>query len=165
MRLMVKEPGKTGSLWRIHYSLRWPTLKCDFFKLTPVEGKGSGESLRQYPLKAGDYVLADRGYCHATGIHYVEERQRPLWRYGSTPMASSCTQKREADFPLLSKLKPIQRTGQIADWNVDRSIRGPGAGRWRDFVSFAKPRPPSRWPRKNSDAKPANRARNCSPKP
>ena len=23
---LVKEPGATGSLWRIHYSLRWPDL-------------------------------------------------------------------------------------------------------------------------------------------
>jgi len=38
LRLMdatvVKESGHTGSLWRIHYSLQWPSLRCDFFKLT-----------------------------------------------------------------------------------------------------------------------------------
>src|SRR5208337_3106745 len=43
---VVKEPGKTGSQWRIHYSLQWPTLVCDYFKITPAEGKGNGESLR-----------------------------------------------------------------------------------------------------------------------
>src|ERR1035441_486035 len=26
---VVREPGKTGSQWRIHYSLRLPTLECD----------------------------------------------------------------------------------------------------------------------------------------
>src|SRR3974377_1015962 len=26
----VKEPGPTGSLWRLHYSLQLPTLRCDF---------------------------------------------------------------------------------------------------------------------------------------
>ena len=40
----VKEPGKTGSLWRVHYSLCWPALSCDFFKLTAAEGQGTAES-------------------------------------------------------------------------------------------------------------------------
>jgi hypothetical protein len=30
----VSEPGKTGSLWRIHYSLSWPSLRCDYFRLS-----------------------------------------------------------------------------------------------------------------------------------
>ena len=40
----VKEPGKTGSLWRIHYSVCLPSLACDFFKVTETEGAGTGES-------------------------------------------------------------------------------------------------------------------------
>ena len=71
---LIKEPGPTGAQWRIHYSLRWPALRCDYFKLSPVEGEGTGESLRQFPLEAGDYTLADRGYCHASGIHYAAEQ-------------------------------------------------------------------------------------------
>ena len=59
---LVSEPGKTGSQWRIHYSLRWPSLECDYFKLTPVAGSGQGESLYQFPFAAGDGVLADRGW-------------------------------------------------------------------------------------------------------
>jgi hypothetical protein len=39
---LIKEPGPTGAQWRIHYSLRWPALRCDYFKLSPVEGEGSG---------------------------------------------------------------------------------------------------------------------------
>ncbi len=27
----VKEPGMSGSLWSIHYSVRRPALACDFF--------------------------------------------------------------------------------------------------------------------------------------
>lgn len=68
---VVKEPGKTGSQWRIHYSLQWPTLVCDHFQITAAEGKGSGESLRHFPLKPRDFVVVDRGYCHASGIHYA----------------------------------------------------------------------------------------------
>ena len=68
---LVSEPGKTGSQWRIHYSLRWPSLQCDYFKLTPVAGSGQGESLYQFPFAPGDQVLADRGYCHAEALGEV----------------------------------------------------------------------------------------------
>ena len=37
----VKEPGQTGSLWCMHYSVRLPSLACDFFRLTATEGAGS----------------------------------------------------------------------------------------------------------------------------
>ena len=67
----VKEPGKTGSLWRIHYSVQLPSLTCDFFKLTTTKGKGTGESFFQYSIKKGDYIIADRGYSTASGIHHV----------------------------------------------------------------------------------------------
>ena len=69
----VKEPGKTGSLWRIHYSLRVPSLQCDFFKITAVNGQGTGESLKQFPIEAGDHVVADRGYGTGAGIEYVSQ--------------------------------------------------------------------------------------------
>lgn len=69
----VKEPGKTGSLWRIHYSVRVPSLRCDFFKVTPVEGKGTGESLKQFSIQSGDYIIADRGYSTASGIEHVSQ--------------------------------------------------------------------------------------------
>jgi hypothetical protein len=67
----VKEPGKTGSLWRIHYSVRVPSLLCDFFKITAVNGKGTGESLNQFPVQPGDHIIADCGYGTASGIEHV----------------------------------------------------------------------------------------------
>lgn len=71
----VKEPGKTGSLWQIHYSVSLPSLSCDYFKLTETEGVGTGESFSQFAIQDGDYVLADRGYSTANGIHHATERQ------------------------------------------------------------------------------------------
>jgi hypothetical protein len=68
----VKEPGKTGSLWRIHYSVQLPSLTCDFFKLTATEGKGTGESFFQYTIKKGDYIIADRGYSTASLLDNVK---------------------------------------------------------------------------------------------
>ena len=69
----VKEPGPSGSLWRLHYSVGLPSLTCDFFKLTGTEGPGTGESLAQFPIRAGDHVLADRGYSTARGIRHVAD--------------------------------------------------------------------------------------------
>lgn len=65
---LVKEPGQFGSLWRIHYSMRIPSLVCDHIELTSVKGKGTGESLGRFAAGAGDLVLADRGFCKGSGI-------------------------------------------------------------------------------------------------
>src|SRR5580704_4493142 len=55
---VVKEPGKTGSQWRIHYSIRLPSLDCDHFDLTAVEGDRTGERLDRFEVQAGELVLA-----------------------------------------------------------------------------------------------------------
>jgi len=70
---LISEPGKTGSTWRLHYSMRWPTLLCDFFELTPCKGSGTGETLSRYPASKGDHLLGDRGFCNAKAIHQVVE--------------------------------------------------------------------------------------------
>jgi hypothetical protein len=114
---IIKEPGPTGAQWRIHYSLSWPALRCDHFKLSPVEGEGTGESLRQFPMTPGQYLLADRGYCHASGIHYTAEHKSYLAVRLNPDGIALQTQAGES-FNLLQKLKPIQRTGQVAVWSA-----------------------------------------------
>jgi hypothetical protein len=47
---IVREPGKTGSQWRILYSIRLPSLVCDFFEVTATIGEGSRESLNRLPV-------------------------------------------------------------------------------------------------------------------
>ncbi len=114
---LIKEPGPRGSQWRIHYSLLWPALRCDCFKLTPVEGEGNGESLRQFPLEAGDYTLSDRGYCHASGIHYAAKRNSYV-TVRLNPDGIALQTPAGDPFDLLKRLKPLQRTGQIAQWKA-----------------------------------------------
>jgi hypothetical protein len=114
---VVKEPGKTGSQWRIHYSLQWPTLVCDYFKITAAEGKGNGESLRQFPLKPRDYVLVDRGYCHASGIHYAAARKAYL-AVRLNPDGILLQALDGSKFGLLQELKSIKATGQMEEWEV-----------------------------------------------
>lgn len=114
---VVKEPGQTGSQWRIHYSLQWPGLSCDYFKLTPTEGKGTGEALAQYPLSPGDHVLADRGYCRAQDFHHAASQgARTLIRLNPSGMRLE-TEAGKA-FPLLARLNGVTRTGQIREWPV-----------------------------------------------
>ncbi len=120
---LVKEPGPTGSQWRIHYSLQWPTLRCDYFKLTSTEGKGTGETLRQYPVSPGDLILVDRGYCQAAGIHYVSANKAWVTVRLNPDSIRLHTQQGEA-YTLLEKLKTVQRTGQIATWKVWVPLEG-----------------------------------------
>ena len=65
---IVREPGKTGSQWRILYSIRLPSLVCDFFEVTATIGEGSGESLNRLPVGPEELILADAGYCSIAGI-------------------------------------------------------------------------------------------------
>lgn len=113
----VKEPGKTGSLWRIHYSFQWPTLACDYFKITATKGNGTGESLQQFALNPQDYVLADRGYCKATGIHFAVRNQA----YVAIRLNQNGIRLQEetgSEFELVQRLQTIQKTGQIGQWRV-----------------------------------------------
>ena len=113
----IKEPGQTGSLWRIHYSLQWPSWKCDYFKVTPLEGVGTGEHLQQFPLQPGDQLLADRGYSHASGVHYVS-RRKAFITVRFKPHTCLCRIKAQKTFPVLKHLKSIRKTGQTAVWKV-----------------------------------------------
>jgi hypothetical protein len=114
---LIKEPGPTGAQWRIHYSLSWPALQCDYFKLSPVEGEGTGESLRQFPMAHGEHILADRAYCHASGIHYTAEQNSHV-TVRLNPDGIVLQTPAGEPLHLLRKLKPIQRSGQIAVWNA-----------------------------------------------
>lgn len=114
---LVKEPGQTGSQWRIHYSLQWPGLICDYFKLTTTAGKGTGESLGHYPLRADEHVLADRGYCRAQDFHYAAAQgAKTLIRLN--PGTIRLETETGLSFPLLSRLLALTKTGQIREWPV-----------------------------------------------
>ena len=113
----VKEPGKTGSLWRIHYSVRLPSFTCDFFRLTATKGKGTGESLTQMPAQAGDYIIADRGYSKASGIHFVDTRKAYL-TVRLNPHGLRLLDTEQMAFPLLDEVCKIKKSGAISSWNV-----------------------------------------------
>ena len=114
---IVREPGKTGSQWRILYSVRLPSLVCDFFEVTATIGEGSGESLNRLPVAQHQLVLADAGYCSISGIEYV-------WKHGADVLvrvnpqsfvAYSAYGKR---ISLLPRLRTLSKAGQFAEWRV-----------------------------------------------
>lgn len=113
----VKEPGQTGSLWRIHYSVCLPSLSCDYFKLTETQGRGSGESLVHFPIRAGDYIVADRGYSKAPGIDHVVSRSGYLTvRLNTTSLPVST--RRGRAFDLLASVSSLNRAGIAHSWPV-----------------------------------------------
>ncbi len=113
----VKEPGKTGSLWRIHYSVRLPSLSCDFFRITQTRGPGSGESFTQFPVRPGDHLVADRGYSLAPGIvHVTAAGGHVLVRVNTQALVLETTEGN--GFDLLERTRSLRRVGEIGSWPV-----------------------------------------------
>ncbi len=113
----VKEPGKTGSSWRIHYSVCVPSLLCDHFVLTETEGTGTGESFTRFPVAAGDCLIGDRGYSTAKGIaHVADAGGYVLVRVntGSLPLRASDGR----GFNLLQKVQCLQHPHSVSAWPV-----------------------------------------------
>jgi len=114
---IVKEPGQTGSQWRIHYSVKIPSLACDFFKITMTKGSGTGESFFQYSIKKGDYIIADRGYSKASGIHHVASRSAyVIVRVNSGALPILDSQGRP--FFLLKNVTTVEKPGTVRSWEV-----------------------------------------------
>lgn len=113
----VKEPGKTGSLWRIHYCLELPSLRCDFFELTPAKGAGTGESLTRLKISPGDHVLADRGYSNAKGFHHIAAAGGDL-TVRLCPDNVRLFAPDGTDFPLDQLLAGVGGADHVAEWPV-----------------------------------------------
>jgi hypothetical protein len=114
---IVKEPGKTGSQWRLHYSFSLPDLCCDYFNLTPTIGEGTAESFQQIPIKKNDYIVGDRAYSNAPGIWHVHNHGGYVLVRLNTA-ALPLFERKGKSFNLLKALKKIPRTGQIGEWDV-----------------------------------------------
>jgi hypothetical protein len=114
---IVREPGKTGSQWRILYSIRLPELRCDYFDLTPTTGAGTGESLSRLPVAQSDLILADAGYCSAPGVRSVVDRGGAVV-VRVNPQNFPVQDQRGGSFDLLSHLQKLQTAGAVGDWKV-----------------------------------------------
>jgi len=114
---IVREPGKTGSQWRILYSIRLPSLVCDFFEVTATIGEGSGESLHRLPVGPHELILADAGYCSVAGIEYVSHRGADvLVRVNPQSFVAYSASGRRIS--LLPRLRTLSKVGQLGEWEV-----------------------------------------------
>ncbi len=115
----VKEPGKTGSCWRIHYALALPSLACRHFALTSTSGQGVGESFRHFPVQATDCLIGDRGYSTTDNIASVSDREGfVLIRYNPFSLALHTPQSKRMEMGRL-----------LARWPASHQSR-----RWRCTV-------------------------------
>ena len=122
----VKEPGKTGSLRRVHTSARLPSLVCDHFLVTGTEGAGTGESFRQFPIVAGDHLIGDPGYSTASGIAQVAESGRRIMvRVNTSSLRFLLTDG--CRFDLLAAASGLERRGTVASWDVATDGNGAAA--------------------------------------
>ena len=112
---VVKEPGKTGSQWRLHYSLRLPSLECDEFMLTPAHGEGNGDRLGRFQFRPGELILADAGYSKPPGLAAVNEKGAHICvrlNPGTLPLWDSKGRR----LPLLEHLRTLSTPGHAAQW-------------------------------------------------
>ena len=64
----LREPGGSGTAWRVHYLLDFPSLGCLAQKVSDVH---TGESLHMFDFVPGQVVLADRNYGYRAEIAHV----------------------------------------------------------------------------------------------
>lgn len=122
---VVKEPGKTGSQWRLHYSLRLPSLECEEFILTSAHGQGNGDRLARFHFRAGELILADAGYSNPPGVLAVHNSGAYL-----------CLRLNPHTLPLFDRQGvPLQLPVLL------RTLKGPEQlGQWPAWVKAGKQR-------------------------
>jgi hypothetical protein len=114
---IVKEPGRTGSQWRILYSLQLPNLRCDYFEITATLGEGCGESLNRLSVHPEELILADAGYCSIAGIEHVQRRGADvLVRVNPQSFVAYSPNGRRV--ALLPRLRTLSKEGQYREWRV-----------------------------------------------
>ena len=115
--MIVREPGKAGSQWKLLYSIKLPSLVCDFFEVTSTIGEGSGESSNRLPVGPHELILADAGYCSVAGIEHV-------WQHGAdvlvrvNPQSFVAYSAYRRRMSLLPRLRPLSKVGQSGEWRA-----------------------------------------------
>ncbi len=126
----VKEPGKTGSCWRIHYALALPSLACRHFSLTATSGPGVGESFRHFPVTATDCLIGDRGYSSTDNVASVSDRQGcVLIRYNPFLLALYTAHGKRMDIARLLARWPARQQSRMWRCAVEHPKGGMIAGR------------------------------------
>jgi hypothetical protein len=113
----VKEPGRTGSQYHLHYSISLPDWHCDSFLLTAAKGQGNGESLRHFPAAKDDCLLADRGYSKPPSLAHAHQQGACFivrFNSQSTPLKDDSANP----INVLSWLETLRQPGEIGSLPV-----------------------------------------------
>lgn len=124
----VSESGKTGSLWRVHWSVDLTNLQCVFFELTDVRG---GEKFARFPIRQGDLILADRVYCRQAGVEYVRTAGGHAMMRFSPSLLPTYHRKNGAKIDVLAHVRGLA-VGKIRAWTA--WVKGPGGGWYKGRV-------------------------------
>lgn len=115
----IREPGSTGTDWRVHYSIRLPELVCDHYELTDHTG---GEKLGRFQFAPDELILVDRGYSHRAGVAKVLDSGAALllrWNPAVLPVQAAHAK----EFDLLGVLRRLPKRG-ARDWPVQFEYQG-----------------------------------------
>jgi hypothetical protein len=108
----IREPGATGASWRLHYSLTLPGLRCDHAEFTTHL---TGERLQNYPVRAGDVILADRAHGYRAQIAWlVDSGADAVIRLNPAAFpAKGCPGDDDPNFPVnwLGRLEQLPPSG------------------------------------------------------
>jgi len=109
----IKEPGPTGSSWRLHYAIDLSDLRCVEALVTDCR---TAESLRHFAAKKGDLFMADRGYGRASDVrHLIEHQADVIVRIYHRNIR--LTTPTGSPFLLMRRLHTLHGT-QLGDWDV-----------------------------------------------
>lgn len=67
----VKEKGRSGRTYRLHFALDIAKMEAAKYRITTNK---AGEKLSNFSYSKNDLILADRGYATTTGIGYCKEQ-------------------------------------------------------------------------------------------
>lgn len=113
----VKEPGDTGSLYRIIYTFCINTFVADYIDVTSAKGKGHGESFKRISVNPNDCIIGDRGYCQFQGIkHVITNGGNVIVRYAHKNVNLYDLSGKPLN--LLKILRTIQNSGESIDFSV-----------------------------------------------
>lgn len=120
---IISEPGRTGSNWRIHYSIELPTLSCTEIHVTKTD---IGESFCNFMVEPGDLFIGDRGYATRRGIYHVVQGEGAVLVRINLNLPLLDLQGNKIN--LLDKLRSLTGKG-VGDWDVllncdDGIVRG-----------------------------------------
>ena len=121
---IVREPGVTGSQWRLHYAIGLPNLQCQEVHLGPTD---DGETLKRFTVHTNDIFLADRGYAHPGGIaHVCRQGGDVIVRMNlvTLPLTHPATGE---PVDVLQQVKSLQ-VGQAGSWPVCLHVKAERGG-------------------------------------